>query len=372
METLARSRCWVEVSRGRIAANYHAVRQAVAPLSQVICVVKANAYGHGTVEVSRTLEREGARWLAVTSVEEGALLRENGIGCRILVMAGVMPWEHGALREYALTPVLHSVDEIRSFPRERCAVHLKIDTGMDRLGTLAGAGEIARALEDCPHLELEGLMSHFASAPDFSTRQTEEQIAEFHRICAELTSLGVRPALRHFASTNAIAYPRRDAWLSFVRPGHALYGYVSPARGAAPAAVFRVKPALSWKTRIVVVKDIAAGARIGYGGSWVAHAPMRIAVLAAGYADGVLHRLSNKGHVIAGGKLARIVGTVSMDLTTIDVTQSPELKPGDEVTLLGQEGGVSLDAQQIGRVAGTISYNVLCSISHRVNRIYVD
>ncbi len=176
----------------------------------------------------------------------------------------------------------------------------------------------------------------------------------------------------HFASTNAIAYPRRGAWLSLVRPGHAIYGYVSPARGPAPPAVLAVKPALAWRARIVSVKDIPAGSKVGYGGSFVALGPMRLAVLAAGYADGVPHRLSNKGKVIAGGRFAPIVGTVSMDLTTIDITHSPALQPGDEVTLLGSEGDVSLDAQQIARTAGTISYNVLCGISARVRRFYID
>jgi alanine racemase len=176
----------------------------------------------------------------------------------------------------------------------------------------------------------------------------------------------------HFASTNAIAYPRRDAWLSLVRPGHAIYGYVSPARGSAPPPVLEVRPALSWRTRIIAVKDVPAGSKVGYGGSFTAPSPMRLAVLAAGYADGVPHRLSNKGKVIAGGRFAPIVGTVSMDLTTIDITLSPRSQPGDEVTLLGREGDVALDAQQIARTAGTISYNVLCGISARVKRFYIE
>jgi alanine racemase len=147
---------------------------------------------------------------------------------------------------------------------------------------------------------------------------------------------------------------------------------VSPARGQAPPPVLAVKPVLSWRTRIIAVKDIPAGSKVGYGGSFVASSPMRLAILAAGYADGVPHRLSNRGNVIAGGRFAPIVGTVSMDLTTIDITQSPHLHPGDAVTLLGQEGDVSLDAQQIARTAGTISYNVLCGISARVKRFYID
>ena len=338
-------------------------------------VVKADAYGHGAVEVSRVLTAEGARWLAVSSVEEGITLRRAGIDCRILVMAGVMPWERGAVREFHLTPTIHSIHEIAGFHGDGAApldVHLKIDTGLNRLGTTAAAEEIAAALAKAPGIRLEGLMSHFASAADFSSSQTEEQIRAFDHTTDLLARLGIHPPITHCASTNAIAYARPGALKPLVRPGHAIYGYVSPARGEAPACALHVKPALSWKTRIVAVKDLPVGARVGYGGSFTATHPMRIAVLAAGYADGIPHRLSNKGKVIAGGRFAAILGTVSMDLTTVDVTPSPQLKPGDEVTLLGREGDVSLDAQQIARTAGTISYNVLCGISARVKRFYVD
>jgi alanine racemase len=157
-----------------------------------------------------------------------------------------------------------------------------------------------------------------------------------------------------------------------VRPGHAIYGYVSAvSRGQAPARLLEVKPALTWKAAVLAVKDIPAGALVGYGGIFRAAHPMRIAVLAAGYADGIPHRLSNRGRVIAGGRLAPIIGAVSMDLTTIDATQCPGLKAGDAVTLLGREGNHSIDAQQIARIAGTISYSVLCGIHARVKRIYV-
>jgi alanine racemase len=370
------SRCYVEISRSRIASNYRAVCTAAGPGTQVMGVVKADAYGHGAIEVSRILAREGARWLAVSSVEEGKTLRAAGIECRILVMAGVMPWERSAIREFHLTPALHSLDEIAFFRDDDAMtpldLHLKIDTGMNRLGTHAAAGEIARAMNSVPGVRLEGLMSHFASAADFTSPQTDEQIRRFNEIISNLADFGIRPPLTHCASTNAIAYARPGALKPLVRPGHAIYGYVSPARGDAPASTLHVEPALSWKTRIVATKDLPAGARVGYGGSFVTPAPMRIAILAAGYADGISHRLSNKGKVIAAGKLAPILGTVSMDLTTIDITPSPHLKPGDEITLLGREGDVSLNAQQIARTAGTISYNVLCGISARVKRCYVD
>jgi alanine racemase len=344
------------------------------PGVEVMGVVKADAYGHGAVEVSRVLIQEGARWLAVSSVDEGVTLRNAGIDCRILVMAGVMPWEQSAVRVFQLTPAVHSVDEIGSFhqPDAPLDIHLKIDTGLNRLGTLAHAEEIVEALTNAPGIRLEGLMSHFASAADFTSPQTEAQIQLFDGMVAALERFGIQPPLTHCAGTNAIAYTRPGLAKTLVRPGHAIYGYVSPARGHAPASAFHVCPALSWKTHIVAVKDLPAGARVGYGGSYTTHGPTRAAILAAGYADGISHRLSNKGKVIAGGKLAPIIGTVSMDLTTIDITASPHLQPGDEVTLLGREGDVSLDAQEIARTAKTISYNVLCGISARVKRYYVD
>ena len=156
-----------------------------------------------------------------------------------------------------------------------------------------------------------------------------------------------------------------------VRAGHALYGYVSPARGEAPPRLLDVRPALTWKAKLLAVKDLPAGALVGYGGTFRAPRPLRIGILGAGYADGIFHRLSNRGKVIAAGRLASILGTISMDLTTVDLSQAPHLVPGDDVTLLGEEGDARLDAQQIARVAGTISYNILCSISARVRRVYV-
>jgi alanine racemase len=173
------------------------------------------------------------------------------------------------------------------------------------------------------------------------------------------------------SSTNPIAYGRRSAWANMVRAGHSLYGYVSPAKGDAPAKILEVRPALSWRATILAVKDLPAGALVGYGGTFRTERPTRIAVLAAGYADGVPHRMSNRGKVIAGGQLVPVVGAVSMDLTTIDITDVPALGPGDTVTILGREGAAELNAQQVARWAGTISYMVLCGINARVPRVYV-
>jgi len=366
------------VSREQIARNYRAVRAVVGPDVEVAGVVKADAYGHGALEVSRVLLAEGAHWLAVSSVDEGVQLREGGIRePRILIMGGFLDFEAGALVEHDLTPALHSLDQIRCLDRlagsagRPLPYHLKIDSGMGRLGTCASAGEILAAIAETPHARLEGLMTHFASAADYTTTQTAEQLALFHSVCGDLRTGGVHAAHMHTSSTIAVAYGRRDGWHTLVRAGHALYGYVSPARGEAPAPLLEVAPALTWKARLVAVKDMPEGALIGYGGTFRAPRPMRIGVLGAGYADGIFHRLSNRGKVIAAGRITPILGAISMDLTTIDLSHTSELGPGDEVTLLGREGEASLDAQQIARVAGTISYNILCSISERVRRVYI-
>jgi alanine racemase len=371
-------RSWVEISLPQIARNFQAARDVVGPRIEVMPVVKADAYRHGAVEVSRTLVGHGARWLAVSNVQEGAILREAGIGVRILVMADFLPAEREQLLEFDLTPVIHTLSDIAEWDclaRARSlqpAYHLKIDSGMGRLGARESADEIARAIDAAKSVRLEGLMTHFASSADYAGSQTEEQLSRFETLCADLDKAGISPDFLHMSSTIPIAYGRTGAWKRMVRPGHAIYGYVSPvATGTAPPQLLDVRPALQWKAVLLAVKDIPQGALVGYGGIFRAPQAMRIGVLAAGYADGIPHRLSNRGRVIAGGKPAAILGAVSMDLTTIDLSQAPHLRVGDPVTLLGSEGNVTIDAQQIARAAGTISYSVLCGISARVKRVYV-
>ncbi len=360
-------RSWVEVSLRQIRANFRAVRALVGESVEVMPVVKADAYRHGAVAVSHALEAEGARWLAVSNVEEGCVLRQAGTQSRILVMADFLEDEREILATQQLTPVIHSLEDLSAV---RVPYHLKIDTGMNRLGTRAKPAEIARAVAAAP-APLEGLMTHLASSGNYESKQTEEQLQRFEAVIEGLRSAGITPRYVHCSASTPVAYRRREAWGNLVRPGHAIYGYVSPARGA-PRSALNVAPALTWKVTVLEVKDVEAGAQIGYGGIHRAARPMRIAVLAAGYADGIPHRLGNRGQVIVKGKLAPVVGAVSMDLTTIDVTGCPDLKTGDSVMLLGSEGGVSINAQQMAKWAGTISYAVLCGIHARVKRVYID
>lgn len=370
-------RSWVEISRAQIADNYRAITQAVGPSIAVMPVVKADAYRHGAIEVSKVLVENGADWLAVSNVEEGVALRLAGIETRIVVMADFLPVGRVAMCEHGLTPVIHAIEDLEDLHSlavrkgEVLPFHLKIDTGMCRLGTRATAQEIAAALNRFASVKLEGLMTHFASVADFTTEQTGDQTRCFLEIVSALKELGVAPPYVHLSSTGGIAYRRPEAWGNMVRPGHAIYGYVSPPRGSGPASRLKVKPPLCWKAAVLTVKEIPKDAQVGYGGIYSAPEPMRIAVLAVGYADGIPHRLSNRGKVIVCGKYAPILGAVSMDLTTIDVTHCPEIQVGQAVTILGTEGDLTIDAQEIARQAGTISYSVLCGISSRVKRVYV-
>lgn len=370
-------RCYALICRDRIARNYRNVRAVVGPDVAVAGVIKADAYGHGALEVARILVAEGASWLAVSCVEEGVQLREKGIASpRILVMGGFLSYEIPAMVEHRLTPAVHSLAEIADLDRAgsqagvAVSYHLKIDSGMGRLGTRASAAEIVNAIGCARHAVFEGMMTHFASAADYSSAQTGQQLEYFDDVLAKLSAAGLTPRYLHTSSTNAIGYGRRGGWHNLVRAGHALYGYVSPARGEAPKQLLEVKPALTWKAKILAIKCLPAGALVGYGGSFRTTAPTRIGIIGAGYADGMFHRLSNRGKVIADGKLTSILGTVSMDLTTVDLTHTTALAAGDDVTLLGTEGDAQLDAQQIARIAGTISYNILCGIGARVKRVY--
>jgi alanine racemase len=360
-------RTWLEVSLDQIALNYRMIHRTAGPGVELMPVVKADAYRHGATAVAQTLEREGTPWLAVSNVDEGKALREAGIRTPVLVMADRIDTDPRAWREHRLTPVIHDLDEIPLLDAET-AYHLKLDSGMSRLGTNATLESIVSATRGT---RLEGIMTHFASSADFQGGQTQRQVEVFESIRDGLAAAGIRPRYVHSASTNPLHFGLRHTWGNIVRPGYAMYGYVSRAKGKPPEELLEVAPALAWKARILLAKEVKAGTPIGYGGIYTADRAMRIGILGAGYADGLPHRLSNKGRVIAGGQYAPILGSVSMDVTTIDLSAAPRLKAGDTVTLLGREGDLRIDARDIARTAGTIAYSVLCGISSRVPRIYV-
>jgi alanine racemase len=376
-ECWPQARTWAEISLARIADNWRELVRAAE--GAVVCaVVKANAYGHGAVAVAQRLEREGCTWFAVSNADEGAELRRAGIRGRILVMGGFAPFEMDAFFEHRLTPAVHSIAGLHALEERaaalgaRLAVHVKLDTGMGRLGTREEPAEVARAAAGLRHVEVEGVMSHLASASDFASRQTQQQLDTFDRALEGMRECGLRPPVAHIGSSAVVCYGIRRAFHQMVRAGLALYGYVPGAAGEAPAVRTVVRPALVWKARAVEVKEIPAGEPVGYNARWRAPRSSRVAVIAAGYADGVPHTLAGRGHVIAAGQLAPIIGAVSMDVISVDVTGCGPLESGDVVTLIGGEGTARHDAADFAREAGVIPYVILCGLGSRVVRIYAD
>ncbi len=345
---------------------------------EILPVVKAEAYGHGAVEAARVLAAEGARRVAVSNFEEGLALREAGLQVRVLVMADYVGCGRAALVKSGLTPVVHSLEDLKELSRMTqgssgpVSYHLKIDSGMGRLGLCLCPAKIVSAIRETRNLEIEGLMSHFASAADDASTQTADQIVAFRDVLESFRHAGISPRYVHLSSSGAIAYGRRPPFENAVRPGLALYGYVAGGGREPRQPLVRVSPVLRWKATILAVKEVPEGSPIGYGATFRTARRTRAAVLGVGYADGYPRPLSNRGQVIAGGRFAPILGAVSMDVTTIDVTQSPQLRPGDAVTLLGSEGELELDAMRIARTAGMTPYDLLCGIHPRVKRVYVD
>jgi alanine racemase len=370
---------WAEVSLDALRQNFRAVRKSIGEGVSICAVVKADAYGHGAAACARALESEHAPWFGVTGTEEAMALRRAGIKARLLLMTGIWKGEEDQVVADHLTPVVWEEWHVKRLEgaaakkRTVLPVHLKIDTGMTRLGASREAlPGVCAAIASSGHLKLEGVSTHFASVRD--PEKTRKQVALFEAGLTVLVANGLRPALVHMANSAAIL-SRSETWKTMVRPGIALYGYSrSRAAGAAqPAEVAApLRPVLSWKTRVIALKEVAAGYAVGYGGTFVTQEQSRIAVLPVGYADGFHRLLSNRGRVIVRGEYAPVAGRVSMDLTTADVTGIPGVEVGDEVILLGEDNGKSIDASEHARICETIPYEILCSISKRVPRVYVS
>jgi alanine racemase len=373
---------WAEVSLGTLRQNFRTVVKHVGAGVTVCAVVKADAYGHGAVECSRALQAEGATWLGVTSLDEAIPLREAGIESRILLMTGFWRGEEGEIVRLRLTPTVWEPWHIESLETAaassgvvRHAVHLKVDTGMGRLGVaLDELPAVLKALSAAPHLLLEGLSTHLASSEIMDAPSVTEQEHRFGEAQRMVQAAGFSPGLIHMANTSALI-SRRETWHNMVRPGVALYGYYLPFQRAGREVSggtlrLAVKPVLTWKTRILSMRDFAANHALGYGGTYVTKAPAHVAVLPVGYADGYNRQLSNRGRVIVRDHYAPIIGSISMDLTLVDVTGIPGIAVGDEVILLGTRDGLSVDALEHARLANSSPYEILCNISKRVPRRY--
>ncbi|HTZ95592.1 MAG TPA: alanine racemase [Terriglobales bacterium] len=370
---------WAEVSLGTLRQNFRAVQKHIGNGVTICAVVKADAYGHGAVECSRALEAEGATWFGVTSLDEAIPLCEAGIRGRILLLTGFWRGEEEEIVRLKLTPTVWEPMQIELLETAASQlavthpIHLKVDTGMGRLGiNPADISRISSALRAAPHLVVEGLSTHLASSEVLDAPSVPEQLAMFDKVRRQLRNEGIDPPLVHVANTGAVI-SRRDSWNTMVRPGAALYGYYLPFERAGREVSgtglrLSVKPVLTWKTRVLSLRDVPANQALGYGGIYVTKAPARIAVLPVGYADGFNRALSSRGRVIVREHYAPIVGRISMDLSLVDVTGLPGVTVGDEVILLGTCDGLSVDASEHAALANTVLYEILCGISKRVPR----
>lgn len=371
----------------RADINLAALRQNLATVrkyaagAQVWAVLKADGYGHGAPAIARTLERARVDGFCVALVEEAVELREAGIVAPIVVMGGHYRSAYGEVLARGLIPVVHDLGQVAAFARlvrsgaasGPIDAHLKVDTGMARLGvTMQQLPALALALAEYPEVRVRGLMTHLACADAPTSESTAEQLVRFEEATAILVQAGVRIEQRHAA--NSAALLRGQALFDAVRPGIALFG-VAPRVEGTPLSD-ELKPVMRVRTEIVAMRDVEQGASVGYGATWRAPGPSRIATLPMGYADGLSRRLGNQGHVLVRGKRAPIVGAVSMDMTMVDVSRIEGASVRDEAVVLGaQEGPLGrglIGADEIAEHADTIPWEVLTSVSRRVPRFYRD
>ena len=337
----------------------------------MIGVVKANAYGHGAAQVGRALEDAGADLLACADIEEGATLRAAGVRADILIFGALSVSDLDGLFDCRLTPTISSPGAARAVQaaaaryKQRVRYHLKIDTGMNRLGFRFD--NLRRTLPDLlrsENLDLDAVFTHFATADDPASTLFDEQRSRFERVLAELQELGARPRFRHAANSAAVVRDPR-VWFERVRPGLLLYGIVPPPL----TSEIPLAPVMTLSSRITAVKGMRPGEVTGYGARFTAARPMTIAIVPAGYADGLDLRLAGRGCVLIRGRRAPIIGSVCMDMIMIDVT-GLDASPGDEVVFIGHQDGNTIDAREMAATIGSIPWEIVCRVGTRIERVY--
>jgi len=371
---------WVEISLSKLRRNFQRIRE-LAGARKVMAVVKADAYGHGAVPVSQCLAECGVDWFGVATVEEALELRAAGILQPVLLLGGLYMSDPAHLIEYRLTPSISSTMRLDTYAE--CArrygraieFHLKVDSGLGRLGLpLDRVAAFVKHYRELEGLQMKGLFTHLASAEDLVASQTDEQGERFAEALEQLRGMQLALDWIHVSNSAALLTGRKFPE-NLVRIGALLYGYCLPLivpPGQALPKVPEFEPILTFKSRIVYMKDVPSGTPLGYSAAFYTRRPSRIATVPVGYADGLSHALSNRGYAIVRGRRARIVGSISMDLSLLDVTDIAGTNIGDEVMLMGQADHCSITAVEIAQLLGTVPYEVLCSIGKRVPRLYVD
>ena len=362
------------VHLGNIRDNLRAIRTSIGPERKVLIAVKANGYGHGAVEVSRMAEATGtADWLGVANVPEGLQLREAGLGLPILKLGVTFPWEMKAAIEAGLTLAICSREEAEALAlvvaeaNRPASVHLKVDTGMGRIGVSPSeAPEVARLIVGLPGVVLDGVFTHLPVSDAADVTYTREQVLRFRTIASLVQEEAGRRLLVHCANSGAVL-GHDAAWLDMVRPGIMIYGFRPDPE--TPATI-PLKPGMSLLTRVSFVKKVARGTSIGYGRTWVAPVDTTIATIPAGYADGFNRLFSNRGRVLIGASSYPVVGRVCMDQSMVDLGPETEVQVGDEVVLMGRSGELEIPCEEWAEKLGTITYEVTCQVNSRVVRVY--
>jgi len=361
---------WAEVNLDNIAYNFAQLRKVVAPGVKIMATIKADAYGHGLIPVAKRLAQEGADWLGVASIDEGIKLRQAGIKLPVLVLGLGLPSDIAALFRYRLTPTLAEMGFARALNAKAKALrrpieaHIKVDTGMGRIGVLhQDAESLVRQICRFPFIRVQGLFTHFAFA-DLNREFTQYQIGLFRELVAKIRGCGISMPFTH-AANSAGMINFRDSHFNLVRPGLVLYG-LSPGKG------FKIKlrPALSLKTRVIFSKLLPAGYGISYGHGYVTKKNTRVVTLPIGYGDGYPRNLSNIGPVLIRGRRFQISGRVCMDQVMVDVGNLP-VRAGEEAVLIGRQGNKSITAEEIAALCGTIPYEIVCGLGSRIPRVYL-
>ncbi len=368
---MKQSRVWAEIDLDRVTHNLDVVRAHAGPDRRIMAIVKANAYGHGAVPVAWHLATQGVNAVGVGDSQEAIELRRAGLSIPIVILGTVVPGELPDVVAHDIAVTVHSEERVRMLEREArrahrvVSVHLKVDTGMGRLGCQPRrAAELARLIEGSDYLRFDGLCTHFSSVGDDDDGFTEKQLALFNKVTREIKEQGVPVPPRHVAASGAIL-ARVAPKLDMVRPGIALFG-LAPA----PAREEALHPALTLKTQVIFLKDFAAGTPIGYARAYVTERRTRIATLPVGYNDGYAFRLGGRADVLIRGVRAPVVGRVSMDYLSVDVGHVPGASVGDEVVLLGRFGDEEVTAEELAERSGTIPYEILTRLGKRVVRVY--
>ena len=372
--SLKNGRAWVEIDLDRLKENFRKVKRLVGPDKRILVAVKADAYGHSSVAVSRALAAEGVSTLGVASLEEAIEIKRGGAEVPVLILSPSSFMEVPEIVTEGFTSTVSNIEYARKLSvvaralNKKMKVHVEVDTGMGRTGVnYSGAADFIRQVRELDSIQVEGIFTHFANAEESDKTFALEQLKRFTQVLEELKARSLEVPLVH-AANSASLLDIRESHFNMVRPGLVIYG-MYPSRWV--KRQIDVEPVMTFKARIAHLNNIPRGETVSYGRTYAAPKDCTVAVVSVGYGDGYSRALSNKGEVLIRGKRFSIVGVVCMDLTMVDVTGHPEIRVGDEVILMGKSGEEEISADELARLSGTISYDVTCSVGPRVPRVFI-